>query len=242
GESDAFKLHHDQEKAHLQRELVTIKGRLTASENDNRALMNKVQQKNLDIARSNSKASDNQRGRMQQIQAEKTKSDEEVKKLQRQLNDSQLTITSLEKAKEKLTLNLEDLKLEAEREHKTSRNAEQQASAVGLQLAEANRKLETERQLRSQAQGNTRTVQQALDGANSELTEAREHLRLLQKVFDPEHGRLPSSEQLDGAKPDLSRTIDLAQKLESAENALKMATDRFSRAEAQLGEVRNQHV
>lgn len=242
GESDAFKLHHDQEKAHLQRELVTIKGRLTASENDNRALMNKVQQKNLDIARSNSKASDNQRGRMQQIQAEKTKSDEEVKKLQRQLNDSQLTITSLEKAKEKLILNLEDLKLEAEREHKTSRNAEQQASAVGLQLAEANRKLETERQLRGQAQGNTRTVQQALDGANSELNEAREHLRLLQKVFDPEHGRLPSSEQLDGAKPDLSRTIDLAQKLESAENALKMATDRFSRAEAQLGEVRNQHV
>lgn len=242
GESDAFKLHHDQEKQHLQRELVTIKGRLTASENDNRALMNKVQQKNLDIARSNSKASDTQRTRLQQIQADKSRADEDSKKLHRQLNDAQLTITSLEKAKEKLTLSLEDLNHEIDREHKTTRTAEQQSSAVNLQLAEANRKLETERQLRSQAQQNTRTVQQALDGANSELSEAREHLTLLQKIFDPSSNGERRPSNLDGAsKPDLSRTIDLAQKLESSEHALRLATDRFSRAEAQLEDVRNQH-
>jgi myosin protein heavy chain len=239
-DSDSFKLHHDQDKQRLEREVITIKGRLTASENDNRALLNKVQQKNLDIARSNSKASDNQRVRLNQVIAEKTKADEENKKLQRQLNDSQLQITSLEKQKEKLALSLEDVNHEMEREHKTTRNAEHQASTVNLQLAEANRKLETERQLRTQAQQNTRTVQNSFDEANKELVEAREHLRLLAKVFDPENGRLPSN--LDGSKPEqLQRTIDIAQKLEAAENALRLATDRFSRAEAQLESLRSQH-
>jgi myosin protein heavy chain len=238
-DSDSFKLHHDQDKQRLEREVITIKGRLNASENDNRALLNKVQQKNLDIARSNSKASDNQRARLNQVIAEKTKADEENKKLQRQLNDTQLQITSLEKQKEKLALSLEDVNHEMEREHKTTRNAEQQASTVNLQLAEANRKLETERQLRTQAQQNTRTVQTSFDEANKELVEAREHLRLLAKVFDPENGRLPSN--LDGAKPDLQRTIDIAQKLEATEGALRLATDRFSRAESQLESLRSQH-
>ncbi|KAK3722942.1 class II myosin [Vermiconidia calcicola] len=237
-ESDNFKLHHDQEKQRLERELVTIKGRLTASENDNRSLLNKVQQKNLDIARSNSKVSDTQRSRISQLSQGKTQADEEVKNLQRQLNDAQLTITSLEKQKEKLALNLEDLNHEVDREHKTTRTAEQQSSAVNLQLGEANRKLETERQLRMQAQQNTRAVQSALDTANQQLTEAHDMLRMLQKVFDPENGKMPSN--LDGAKPDLKRTIDLAQKLESSEHALRLATDRFSRAEAQLENMRYQ--
>ena len=239
GDSDNFKLHHDQDKQRLERELITIKGRLTASENDNRSLLNKVQQKNLDIARSNSKVSDTQRGRIQQLSQDKSKTDEEAKKLQRQLNDALLTITSLEKQKEKLQLSLEDLNHEVNREHKTSRTAEQQSSTTNLQLAETNRKLETERQLRAQAQQNTRTVQSALDSANQELSEAHEHLRLLQKVFDPESGRLPSN--VDGAKPDLQRTIDLAQKLESSEHALRLATERFARADAQLEALRSSH-
>jgi myosin protein heavy chain len=238
-DSDNFKLHHDQEKQRLEREVVTIKGRLTASENDNRALLNKVQQKNLDIARSNSRVSDTQRSRITQLSQDKTKVDEEVKNLQRQLNDAQLTITSLEKQKEKLALNLEDLNHEVDREHKTTRTAEQQSSAVNLQLAEANRKLETERQLRTQAQQNTRTAQSSLDTANQELAEAHDQLHLLQKVFDPENGKMPPS--LDGAKPDLKRTINLAQKLEASEQALRLATDRFSRAEAQLENMRSQH-
>lgn len=238
-ESDNFKLHHDQEKQRLERELVTVKGRLTASENDNRALLNKVQQKNLDIARSNSKASDSQRGRIGQLQAEKERAGEEAKKLLRQLNDAQLTITSLEKQKEKLALDLEDLNHEIDREHKSTRVAEQQSSTINLQLAEANRKLETERQLRSQAQQNTRTVQNSLETAHNELKEAHGHLQLLHKVFDPEHGRLPTN--TDGAKPDLKQTIDLAKKLEASEHALRLATDRFSRAEAQMENNRAQY-
>lgn len=238
-DSDNFKLHHDQDKQRLERELVTIKGRLTASENDNRALLNKVQQKNLDIARSNSKASDTQRSRISQLSQDKAKSDEELKKLQRQLGDAQLTITSLAKQKEKLTLNLEDLNHEVDREHKTTRNAEQQSSTINLQLAEANRKLETERQLRSQAQQNTRTVQTSLDAATAELSEAHDQLRLLKKVFEPADSKMPPN--LDGTKPDATRTVELALKLEASEKGLRLATDRVARAEARLDSVRSQH-
>ncbi|KAF2725375.1 hypothetical protein K431DRAFT_336339 [Polychaeton citri CBS 116435] len=197
-DSDSFKLHHDQDKQ-----------RLEPSENDNKALLNKVQQKNLDIARSNSRATDTQRSR--------SRVDEEVKKLQRILNDSQLQ-------KEKLSLSLEDLNHEIDREHKTARQAEQQASQSSLQLAEANR---------NQAQSNTRT-------ANYDLTEAHEHLRLLQKVFDPASDNSAQSAER-GVKPDLRQTINLAQKLESSEQALRLASDRFSRAEAQLETLRAQY-
>lgn len=238
-DSDNFKVHHDQHKDRLERELVTVKGRLAASENDNRALLNKVQQKNLDIARSNSRVSDTQRSRISQLSVDKTKTDEELKALHRQLSDAQLTISSLEKQKEKLALSMEDLNHEVDREHRTSRHAEQATSSLNLQLAEANRKLETERQLRTQAQSNTRTVQSALDSANHELEESHGQLMLLQKIFDTEADNMPTS--YDGARPEMTGTIDLAQRLDGAQHALNLATERFSRAEAQLDNVRAQH-
>ena len=200
--------------------------------------MTKIQQKNLDIARTNSRAGDTQRSRVQQLAAEKAKSEEETKRITRQLEDAHLTITSLEKQKEKLALSLEDLNHEMTREHRTTRNAEQTSSTVNLQLAEANRKLETERQLKSQAQTNTRAVQNALENANKELAECHEQLRLLQKVFDPESKDM--SANFNGARPDMSRTIDLARKLESSQHALGVANERVQRVEAQLEDLRSQ--
>ncbi|KAI9657430.1 MAG: hypothetical protein M1821_003112 [Bathelium mastoideum] len=237
-DSDVYKLRHDQDKERLERELVTIKGRLTASENDNRALLNKVQQKNLDIARSNSRASDSQRSRIAQLTSEKTKADEENKKLLRQLEDSQLTVTSLEKQKEKLSLNLEDLNHEINREHKTTRNAEKSSSTVNLQLAEANRKLETERQLRTQAQSNSRTIQSVLDNVNNELSDCHNQLMLLQKVFSTDTNK-DFPENFEAAKIDISKTINLAQKLENSQQELRRVSERASRAEAQLDELRD---
>jgi len=235
-ESDTFKLKHDQHKERLERELVTIKGRLAASENDNRALLNKIQQKNLDIARSNSRAGDSQRVRIAQLNTEKSKVEEENKRLLRQLEEAQLTLTSLEKQKEKLALSLEDLNHEITREHKVARNAEQASSATNLQLAEANRKLETERQLKTQAQANTRTVQAALDDANRELSECHQQLIALNKVFNPDAPDIAIT--FDNGKPDLSKTVDLAQKVEASQQALRVANERAARAESQLEELR----
>jgi myosin protein heavy chain len=237
-DSDSFKFRNDQQKERLERELVTTKGRLTASENDNRALLNKLQQKNLDIARSSSRAGDTQRSRITQLTNEKTKAEEENKRLLHQLEDAQLAIASLEKQKEKLSLSLEDLNHEVTREHKTSRNAEKASSTIGLQLADVNRKLETERQARTQAQANTRAVQTSLDNSNRELEECRNQLVLLRKVFDPESD---VAVPYEAAKPDISRAVDFAERLEATNQALRVATERYSRAEAQLDELRERH-
>jgi myosin protein heavy chain len=238
-DSDSFKERNDQQKERLEREIVTIKGRLTASENDNRALLNKLQQKNLDIARTNSRAGETQRGKITQLTHEKSKAEEENKRLYRQLEDAQVTITSLEKQKEKLSLDLEDLNHEVTREHKSSRNAEKASSTVHLQLADVNRKLETERQLRTQAQSNTKAVQTSLDNATGELEECHRQLVLLRKVFDPESADVAIT--YDAAKPDIERTVDIAERLEAANQALRVASERYSRAEAQLDELRERH-
>ncbi|GAB1215774.1 hypothetical protein ATERTT37_004971 [Aspergillus terreus] len=238
-ESDNFRIRHDQHKERLERELVTLKGRLTASENDNRALLMKIQQKNLDIARSNSKASDNQRHRITTLQREKAKIEEDNKKLTRQLGDLQLSITSLEKQKEKLSLTVEDLNHEVSREHKASRNAEKAASTANIQLAEANRNLETERQLRTQAQANTRKLQGSLDTANKEIADLHRQLILLHKVVDPSADK--PAESWESVQPDLSKKVDLAQMLDTMRSKLQVTEEKYSRAESQLEEMRRRH-
>lgn len=238
-DSDSFKERNDQQKERLERELVTVKGRLTASENDNRALLNKLQQKNLDIARSSSRAGETQRSKITQLTNDKAKAEEENKKLFRQLEDAQLNIASLEKQKEKLSLSLEDLNHEITREHKTNRNAEKASSTIHIQLADVNRKLETERQLRTQAQTNTRAVQATLDNTNRELEECHKQLMTLRKVFDPEGADVTIT--YDAAKPEITKAVDLAERLEAANQALRVAAERYSRAEAQVDELRERH-
>ena len=238
-DSEDFKIQHDQSKERLERELVTVKGRLTASENDNKALLNKVQQKNLDIARSNSRAGDSQRSRLVQLQNERNQQTEENKNLSRQLEEAKFTITSLEQQKQKMSLNLEDLNHEVSREHKASRTAEKNSSAVGLQLAEVNRKLETERQLKTQAQANSRMIQSSLDRANQELTNCHGQLMLLQKVFDPKSGS--PSRSFESVKPDISKTIDLAHRLEDAQHVARVATEKCAHMESQMDSLRNRH-
>ena len=238
-DSDNFRSRDDQHKERLERELVTVKGRLAASENDNRALLNKIQQKNLDIARSNSRAGDSQRSRLLQLQTDKSKLEEENKKIARQLGDAQLSISSLEKQKEKLALSLEDINHEVAREHKASRNAEKTSSTITIQLAESNRNLETERQLKTQAQGNTRKLQAHLDDANKEIIECHRQLVLLHKVFDPECEEIaPTWESI---QPRLSESIDLAQELEATQQTLRVTKEKWNRAETQLHELRRRH-
>lgn len=238
-DSDNFRVRHDQHKERLERELITVKGRLTASENDNRALLNKVQQKNLDIARSNSRAGDSQRSKMGQLQAEKAKLDAENTQLSRQYHDAQLSIASLEKQKEKLALSLEDCNHELEREHKTTRMAEKNSSNVSIQLTEANRNLESERQLKTQAQANTRKLQSMLDSVNEEVEETRRQLTLLHKVFDPNSQSTASS--WEAVAPRLRDYTDLAAQLEASTQALRAAEEKCTRADNQIIELRRQH-
>ena len=238
-DSDNFRSQNDQHKERLEREVVIVKGRLAASENDNRALLNKIQQKNLDIARSNSKVGESQRSRLVQVQAEKGKLEEENKRLARQLGEAQVSMTSLEKQKEKLSLSLEDMTHEVARVQKNSRSAEKSSSTTSFQLNEVNRALENEKQLKAQAQTNTRKVQASLDEAHKEIEQCRSQLLLLQKVFDP--SIQDSSTAWESVRPRLSSTVDLAKELEATNMRSKVQQEKCSRYEEQLQDLRRSH-
>jgi len=235
-ESGEFGLKNDQAKERLERELHTVKSRLAASENDNRALLNKLQQKGLEIARSSSRASEASRGQMQVLQREKIRVEEQNAKLNKQLGDSQVTVASLEKKLEKLQLNLEDLNHEVAREVKSSRNAEKVTSSFTVQLAEANRTIESERQLRNQAQGTARTLQLALDARDEELTELRSQLLAALKIVDPES--IPQIQSDAGNDKFLIQNFDLVRKIEDLQQNLRVQTVGRANAEAQLTELR----
>ena len=237
--SDNFRIQHDQHKERLERELVTVKGRLAASENDNRALLNKVQQKNLDIARSNSRANDSNRSKLRQIESEKVKLEDENRRLSRQCNDAQLSLASLEKQKEKKALSLEDLTHELERECRASRNAEKASSALNSQLATANRDLEAEIQSKTQAQSNTKKLQVLLERAEKEVQDSREQLTLFHKVFSPESQDNTAS--WENVAPHLPEYNDLISQLEATKQALRVTGEKWTRAENQLNELRRRH-
>ncbi|KAL8326077.1 hypothetical protein RB597_009067 [Gaeumannomyces tritici] len=235
-ESGEFGLKNDQEKERMQRELHTVKSRLTASENDNRALLNKLQQKGLEIARSASMASEASRGKVQMLQREKARLDEQNAKLNKQLGDAQLAIASLEKKAEKLQLNLEDLNHEIAREVKASRNAEKASSGFTAQLAEANRTIESERTLKTQAQTTVRTLQGTLDSRDKELADLRTQLLSILKTVEPEPD--PDLQPDCGHDKLVSKSFDLARKVEELQQSLRVQTAARTSAEAQVAELR----
>lgn len=238
--SGEFGLKNDQEKERLERELVTVKGRLKASENDNRALLNKLQQKGLEIARSSSRASEASRSQVLGLQREKTRADEQNAQLNKQLGEAQFTIAGLEKKAEKLQLNLEDLNHEVAREAKASRNAEKTASTATAQLAEANRTIESERQLRTQAQATVRTLQTTMESREKELQELRAQMLKVLKTVDPDVVVPP---QADGTNEGvLSKNFDLVRKVEDLQQNLRVQTAARTNAEAQLAELRSSRM
>lgn len=237
-EQDSARQAYENSRKRTESEVSAIRNRLLASENDNRALQNRIQQKNLEINKANAKASEQYRDKIVALTAEKTKADEECRKLRKQQEDAQIQIRALEKQKEKLSLSLEDLNHEVAREHKTTRNAEKVSSTVQLQLAEANRTLEMERQLKTQAQANTRQVQNALATANTELEDCHQQLLVLQKVFSSE-GEHPKN--WETGRTSVAQSVDLAMKLEESSQALRVANERRSRVERELAELRKRH-
>ncbi|CZS98096.1 related to myosin II [Rhynchosporium graminicola] len=233
-DSGKFGLQVDQEKDRLQRELSAAKSRLIASERDNKALLTKIQQKGLEISRSNSVVNQRSQSELIASQRDKAKAEEQSRKVAKQLETAQNEIASLRKKNEKLLLDLEDRAHEVAREHKTTRNAEKSSSTTTSQLAEAVRNLEAERQQHNRSRDSNRQLQSIVE------TRERELLQLLRKV-DPETNHpMP---QLDGESdrnatktPNLVPT--LVQKVEELYQNLRVQAAGRANAESQAVELR----
>ena len=235
--SGDFGLKNDQAKERMERELNTVKSRLNASENDNRALLNKLQQKGLEIARSSSRATDASRGQVLALQKEKARLEEQSLKLNKQLEDSQVTVASLEKKSEKLQLQLEDLNHEVAREAKSNRNAEKASSNAAAQLTEANRTLEAERVSRGNAQATIRTLQGSLDSREKELEEMRSQMLAVLRTVDPAIV-IPLMDTDKENKATLLKNFNLVRKVEELHHNLKVQTAARHNAEGLVSELR----
>lgn len=234
--SGEFGSKKDQVKERLERELGTVKSRLAASENDNRALLNKLQQRGLEIARSTSRATEASRGQVLALNKEKARLEEQNAQLNKQLGDAQVTIASLEKQTEKLQLSLEDLNHEVAREVQSSRNAEKASSNYTAQLAEANRTIESERQLRTQAQSTVRSLQASMESRDKELEALRAQMLSALKTVDPDADiALPPEGK---SQKTLLEKFDLVRKVEALQQNLRAQAAARSSAEKQLTEMR----
>ncbi|OBU01826.1 hypothetical protein VE01_00548 [Pseudogymnoascus verrucosus] len=239
-ESGNFGLQVDQQKERLESELNTVKSRLMASENDNRALLNKIQQKGLELARAGSQASESQRGKVIALQREKARNEEQNMKLLKQLEEVQMLAASAQKKNEKLQLTVEDLNHEVSREHKASRNAEMNSSTTTTQLAEAKRKIEKEEQLRTQSQELVKKLQSSLDGRDRELEELRAQRLQLLKVVDPEvSAQVPHGD--GAADTSILEKYDLVRKVQDLQQNLRIQMAGRSNAESQLSDLRKKY-
>ncbi|KKA30013.1 hypothetical protein TD95_004327 [Thielaviopsis punctulata] len=241
-ESGEFGLKNDQAKERLERELHTVKSRLTASENDNRALINKLQQKSLEIARSSSRASEANRSQVAMLTKEKRRIEEQNTSLNKQLNESQIGVTTLKKKVEKLELSVEDLNHELAREAKATRAAEKASSSSTAELAESKRVIESEKQLRTQAQSKVRTLQATLDSRDKELQDLRAQMLDVLRIVDPDT-EIPvvestNKESKDAANKAMLENFNLIRKTEELQQNLRIQTAARTNAESQLAELR----
>ncbi|KAM0474344.1 hypothetical protein ACHAPX_007680 [Trichoderma viride] len=233
--SGEFGLKNDQAKERMERELNTIRSRLAASENDNKTLLNKLQQKGLEIARSSSRATEATRSQLISLRGEKAKLEDHNTKLNKQLGDAQLNIATLEKKLEKLHLNLEDLNHEVAREAKASRTAEKTSSNFSVQLAEANRTIDSEKQLRNQTQSTVRTLQSSIDSRDKELEDMRAQMLKALKMVDPEV-QIPQTNS--NSEKAMLKNFDLVRMVEELQQKLRVQTVARTNAESQLTEMR----
>ncbi|KAL5596575.1 hypothetical protein BROUX41_006800 [Berkeleyomyces rouxiae] len=242
-ESGEFGLQNDQAKERLERELNTVKSRLTASENDNRSLLNKLQQKGLEIARSTTRATEANRSQITMLTKEKKRIEDQNASLNKQLSEAQIGVTSYKKKIEKLQLSVEDLNHELAREAKATRTAEKASSNSTAELAECKRTIDSEKQLRTQAQSTVRTLQATLDSRDKELQDLRAQMLDVLRVVDPDNA-VPlevTSKDKDVANRARLENFDLLRKTEELQQNLRIQTAARTNAESQLAELRTQH-
>ncbi|KKF93573.1 Myosin type-2 heavy chain 1 [Ceratocystis platani] len=242
-ESGEFGLQNDQAKERLERELHTVKSRLTASENDNRSLLNKLQQKGLEIARSTTKATEANRSQIAMLTKEKKRIEEQNSILNKQLSEAQIGVTSYKKKIEKFQLSVEDLNHELAREAKATRAAEKALSNSTAQMAESKRTIDSEKQLRTQAQSTVRTLQATLDSRDKELQDLRAQMLDVLRIVDPDSATSPievSSKDKDVANKARLENFDLLRKTEELQQNLRIQTAARNNAETQLAELRAQ--
>ncbi|CCG81796.1 putative Myosin type II heavy chain [Taphrina deformans PYCC 5710] len=158
---------------------------------------------------------------------------EERLKLQQELQISRST-------RSRSVKELEDLKHELDQEHQIAITAEKTTSRLKETLADSRAKLELEKQQAATAQSMARQLQLSLEKATASLTERTAQVQSLYRAV---HGDQDDQMDTDWDKKTIQvkDTVNLADQLAKARQALKQAETNRSVLETQLAEMTRRH-
>ncbi|KAJ3109200.1 hypothetical protein HDU97_008599 [Phlyctochytrium planicorne] len=180
----------------------------------------------------------------------KKKAEKEFAELREKNDDNDRNLSNYEKTKNRLVAEIEDIKLELEREHNNARTAERLLKNQEAQLSASNNALESERRLKESAESNSRRLQSNIDSLNVELEEKTHQLSSTQKIKENLESELKTligeigdsgrnAHELEKIKRRLELRIEeLERQLSEEEVGRRRAEEAKNTAENQISELR----
>ncbi|KAG4301526.1 hypothetical protein PCK1_002011 [Pneumocystis canis] len=233
------------EKANLQRSL-----KYSEQEIQNLVSRIDIEQKNRfqvekNLATSNSELSKLQthivdivNEKLENTKKEKDSLESEIKLWKSKHEDNLTFIEELQKQKQRITIEVEDLEHELEREHQITKSAEKMITNLKLQLNETKTSLQTEKQQSIINHNNSMKFQKRFQEAHKEILECRKQFLSFQETLKFEKKKeLLSDQKLDNNTQKLTK---LAKQLEKAQNALIVSEESKTLIEKQFNEAKKQ--
>ncbi|KTW30988.1 uncharacterized protein T551_01540 [Pneumocystis jirovecii RU7] len=174
--------------------------------------------------------------KLQDIKKEKSSIESEIKLWKSKYEDNIAFTEELQKQKQRITMEAEDLEHELEREHQISKSAEKMVANLKLQLNETKTSLQTEKQQSIINHNNSIKFQKRFQDAHKEILECRKQLLSFQealrsnKVISPDHK----------SDIDTQKLTKLAKQLDKVQSALIISEESKTLIEKQFNEARKQ--
>ncbi|KAG5519882.1 hypothetical protein PMAC_000159 [Pneumocystis sp. 'macacae'] len=172
--------------------------------------------------------------KLQDIKKEKSSIESEVKLWKSKYEDNVAFIEELQKQKQRIIMEAEDLEHELEREHQISKSAEKMVTNLKLQLNEIKTSLQLEKQQSIINHNNSIKFQKRFQEAHKEILECRKQLLFFQETLKSNKEISPNNK----SDIDTQKLAKLAKQLDKVQNALMVSEESKALIEKQFGETR----
>ncbi|KAG4304526.1 hypothetical protein PORY_001919 [Pneumocystis oryctolagi] len=175
--------------------------------------------------------------KLEDIKREKNSIELEMKLWKSKYEDNLTFTEELQKQKQKIIMEVEDLEHELEREHQISKSAEKMVTNLKLQLSETKTSLQTEKQQSMINHNNSLKFQKRFQEAHKEILECRKQLLSFQEALKFEKKEISSDTKSDN---NTQKLIKLVKQLDKVQNALLISEESKALIEKQFNEARKQ--
>lgn len=177
--------------------------------------------------------------KLEDIKKEKNFMESEMKLWKSKYEDNVTLIEELQNQKQRITMELEDLEHELEREHQIAKSAEKMVTNLKLQLNETKISLQTEKQQSTINYNNSIKFQKRFQEAHNEILECRKQFLSFQETLKSEKNKeLPPNWKHDNNNS--QELAKLSKLLEKVQNALIISEESKALIEKQYIEAKKQ--